>query len=239
MTDLPPVPRRDAADRTSYESTRAWIARQRLLPTRRPDAARKPGPLLSRDIPDTSVVPWASTGWTNNRNVTQMLEFLDLRGEVAIAGRAGGSGCWDLPERVYPAGVAVPLDEDAERASNERRLALARHRPAEGQGDAEEPIHVGTPASRSWSRASRASGASTRRARPAVRGTHGAAVAVRPARPRPRPRRGAVRLRVRPRDVQAQGRAPLGLLRPSGPAPRPAGRQARRHRRPQGRRAAR
>ena len=29
------------------------------------------GPLASRDIPDTSAVPWASTGWTNNRNVTR------------------------------------------------------------------------------------------------------------------------------------------------------------------------
>jgi hypothetical protein len=37
------------------------------------------GPLLSRDMPDTSVVPWPSTGWTNNRNVTRMLELLAVR----------------------------------------------------------------------------------------------------------------------------------------------------------------
>lgn len=43
----------------------------------------------SRDVPDTCVVPWASTGWTNNRNVSQMLEFLMMRGEIAIAGRVG------------------------------------------------------------------------------------------------------------------------------------------------------
>ena len=48
---------------------------------------RKSGPLLSRDIPDTSVVPWQSTGWTGNRNVTQMLEFLSARGEVATTRR--------------------------------------------------------------------------------------------------------------------------------------------------------
>ena len=41
--------------------------------------------VASREIPDTCVVPWASTGWTNNRNVTQMLEFLSMRGEIAIA----------------------------------------------------------------------------------------------------------------------------------------------------------
>ncbi|HEY6685023.1 MAG TPA: crosslink repair DNA glycosylase YcaQ family protein [Propionibacteriaceae bacterium] len=37
---------------------------------------RDAGPLLSRDVPDTSQVPWGSTGWTNDRNVTQMLELL-------------------------------------------------------------------------------------------------------------------------------------------------------------------
>src|SRR4029077_18133262 len=45
------------------------------------------GPLLYRDNPDTSQVPWPSTGWTNDRNVTQMLEFLTAHGDVAIAGR--------------------------------------------------------------------------------------------------------------------------------------------------------
>ena len=46
------------------------------------------GPLPSRDLPDTCKVPWWSSGWTNNRNVTQMLEFMVRAGEVAIAGRA-------------------------------------------------------------------------------------------------------------------------------------------------------
>jgi len=47
------------------------------------------GSLLSRDIPDTSVVGWPSSGWTNNQNVTQMLEFLTMRGDIAISGRIG------------------------------------------------------------------------------------------------------------------------------------------------------
>jgi hypothetical protein len=84
---------------------------------------RASGPLSSRDIPDTCVVPWASTGWTNNRNVTQMLEFLMLRGEIAIAGRVGRERLWDLAERVYPTDVVVPPFEEAVRVKNERRLA--------------------------------------------------------------------------------------------------------------------
>src|SRR5262249_8928623 len=50
---------------------------------------KRSGPLTSRDIPDTCVVPWASSGWTNDRNVTQMLEFLQARGQVAISGPVG------------------------------------------------------------------------------------------------------------------------------------------------------
>jgi uncharacterized protein YcaQ len=85
------------------------------------DRLRESGPLVSRDIPDTSAVPWESTGWTGNRNVTQMLEFLSARGEVATAGRAGRQRLWDLAERVYPHVDAVPLDE-ARRVLAVRRL---------------------------------------------------------------------------------------------------------------------
>ena len=113
------------ADMTTWppwERTREWLAANDSF--RRNVLARlaEAGPLLSRDIPDTSVVPWPSTGWTNNRNVTQLLEFLTMRGEVAIAGRRGRQRLWDLPERVYPAGTpAVPAAE-ARRLRNERRL---------------------------------------------------------------------------------------------------------------------
>src|SRR5271170_1810456 len=79
------------------------------------------GPLPTRDLPDSCQVPWRSTGWTNNRNVTQLLEFMVLRGEVAIAGRRGGDRLWDLATRVYPADPVV-LREEALRIRNERRL---------------------------------------------------------------------------------------------------------------------
>ena len=104
---------------------------------------RKSGPLSSRDIPDTCVVPWTSTGWTNDRNVTQMLELLLVRGQVAIAGRVGRERLWDLPERVYPADVVVPSFEDAQRIKNERRLkslGIARKKSTKMPL---EPIDVG------------------------------------------------------------------------------------------------
>jgi uncharacterized protein len=140
-----------AADWPSRESLRAWL---RDNDTFRRDILERlgsSGPLTSRDIPDTCVVPWASTGWTNNRNVTQMLEFMMMRGEVAIAGRVKRERLWDLAERVYPADVVVPTVEEADRAKNERRLAalgIARQKttamPVEpiDVGDAGEPAVV-------------------------------------------------------------------------------------------------
>ena len=63
-------------DQTGYNTSpkvRAWVeANDRF---RRDIVARlrDAGPLLSRDLPDTSQVPWGSSGWTDSRNVTQML----------------------------------------------------------------------------------------------------------------------------------------------------------------------
>jgi uncharacterized protein YcaQ len=132
-----------AAAWPDYERTRVWLHENDRFRRDVLDLLGSSGPLTSRDIPDTSVVPWASTGWTNNRNVTQMLECLMMRAEVAIAGRVGRERLWDLPKRVYPADVVVPSVEEAEQAKNERRLAslgIARQkRPAMPI----EPVHVG------------------------------------------------------------------------------------------------
>ncbi|MBA2296351.1 MAG: winged helix-turn-helix domain-containing protein [Actinobacteria bacterium] len=132
-----------AADRPSYESTRAWLRGNDRFRRDILDLLGDAGPLISRDIPDTVVVPWASTGWTNNRNVTQMLEVLMNRGEVAIARRVGRERLWDLAERVYPADVVVPSVEDAERVKNERRLASLGIARQKGRAMPMEPIHVG------------------------------------------------------------------------------------------------
>ncbi len=80
------------------------------------------GPLQSRDIADTAEVPWQSTGWTHDRNVTQMLELLSSRGEIAVAGRRGKQRMWDLAERIYPAGTEVVPLEESRTIRNEKRL---------------------------------------------------------------------------------------------------------------------
>jgi uncharacterized protein len=145
----------EAADAPSYERSRVWLRDNDRFRRDILKLLRRSGPLTSRDIPDTCAVAWASTGWTNNRNVTRMLEFLMERGEVAIAGRVGRERLWDLPDRVYPADLNVPSAAEAEQLKNERRLAslgIARQKttamPVEpiDVGDAGEPAVVeGTP----------------------------------------------------------------------------------------------
>jgi uncharacterized protein YcaQ len=128
--------------RPPMAGTGAWLGanasfRQDVL-----DRLRDAGPLLSRDIPDTSAVPWVSTGWTHNQNVSKMLEALVARGEVATAGRIGRQRTWDLAERVYPAGLEIVPAEEADRIRNERRLrslGIARRATA---GEAGEPAQV-------------------------------------------------------------------------------------------------
>ncbi len=106
------------------------------------------GPLTSRDLPDTCVVPWQSSGWNNNRNVAMMLEFMELRGEVATAGRRGRDRTWDLAARIYPDDAAVPLGE-ALRLRAElrlRSLGIARARGPECPVEPMDVAEAGEPA---------------------------------------------------------------------------------------------
>jgi hypothetical protein len=72
-----------------------------------------------------------------------MLEYLMMRGEVAIAGRVGRERLWDLPERVYPEDVAIPSVDEADRLKNERRLASLGIARRKTTAMPVEPIDVG------------------------------------------------------------------------------------------------
>jgi uncharacterized protein len=113
------------------------VCRQDIL-----DRLGASGPLRSRDLPDTCKVPWKSTGWTNERNVSQLLEFMVLRGEVAVAGRSGADRLWDVAARVYPDAPVLAADE-ALRTRNERRLRALGIARARGPECRVEPVDVG------------------------------------------------------------------------------------------------
>jgi uncharacterized protein YcaQ len=138
----------DMAAWPSSTRAREWLAANDAFRRRVLELLAASGPLSSRDIPDTSVVPWASSGWTNDRNVTQMLEFLASRGEVAVSARRGRQRLWDLAERVYPPAVDIVPSAAARVRRDERRLrSLGVARP-NVVGEAGIPAEIeGTPGS--------------------------------------------------------------------------------------------
>ena len=129
----------------------AWVeanggCRQDIL-----ELLRSDGPLTVREIPDTCEVPWRSTGWTNNKNVPKLLDFMVVRGEVAVVGRRGRERLWDLASRVYP-DDPFPSAEEAEVLRRQRRLrslGIVRARSPKAAAepwDASEIGDVGEPA---------------------------------------------------------------------------------------------
>ncbi len=91
---------------------------------------RRRGPLRSNELEDRAVMPWRSTGWSHERNVTQMLHFLSAKGSVLVTRREGRQRVWDLPDRVLPPKV-LGAPPASEQAHAERRLrALGIVRPA-------------------------------------------------------------------------------------------------------------
>ncbi|MFT4230145.1 MAG: crosslink repair DNA glycosylase YcaQ family protein [Microbacterium sp.] len=123
------LPRMRAAPH--YASTREWLAANARFRRDILDRLAADGPTATGDIPDTSAVPWPSSGWNNNRNVTMMLEVLLARGEIAVSSREGRERRWDLAERVYPQGLVELTIEEADAARDARRLqslGIARDR---------------------------------------------------------------------------------------------------------------
>ncbi|QKE83779.1 crosslink repair DNA glycosylase YcaQ family protein [Arthrobacter sp. NEB 688] len=120
----------------------AWVEANRACRDAILTLLRSEGPLPAREIPDTCVVPWRSSGWTNSKNVQRMLDLMEQRGEVAVSSRENRERTWDLAPRVHPDGPTVPFEE-AERERDRRRLAalgIARARVTFPPG---EPNHVG------------------------------------------------------------------------------------------------
>jgi uncharacterized protein len=85
----------------------AWMRAN--LPLRRQilSRLRREGPLATSAFDGREAVSWHSTGWTNDRNASQMLEFLSAQGRVLVAGRSGQERLWDLTERCVPAKALV------------------------------------------------------------------------------------------------------------------------------------
>ena len=98
-----------------------WWGRNAAFRAHILDRLRADGPLRAREIEDRAAEPWASTGWTHERNVARMLDFMWVRGQVGIAARASGQRLWDLMERCLP---PAPPRERLDESELTRRAAL-------------------------------------------------------------------------------------------------------------------
>ena len=83
--------------------TKAWIEANLSLRQRILRELRRSGPRPSRAFAAADASErWASSGWTNGRDVTQMLDILMTQGRIMVAGRDGQGRLWDLAERCLP-----------------------------------------------------------------------------------------------------------------------------------------
>jgi uncharacterized protein YcaQ len=81
---------------------RLWLEENRGLQRSILRQLRARGPLRTRDFAATPNAAWRSTGWTNDRSVGRMLDFLCVKGRVMIAGRQGLERIWELADRWFP-----------------------------------------------------------------------------------------------------------------------------------------
>jgi uncharacterized protein YcaQ len=136
MADLPMfLPRMRAS--SAYADVREWL--EVNAPFRRGVLAKLAdlGPLTSADIADESIVPWPSSGWTNNRNVPKMLDLMHQHGELAVVGHEGRYRVFERASEVFPDVDALDADV-AMRRRNERRLAALGILRARAAGTREE-----------------------------------------------------------------------------------------------------
>jgi uncharacterized protein YcaQ len=130
------------------EYRREWVEDNEACRLDVLERLRADGPLRLRDLPDTCVVPWDSSGWNKNRNMTMLLDFMVQRGEVAAAGGTGRDRLWDLASRVYPDEPPVPSKE-ARKLRERRRLhalGIARSSAPACPGEPQDVGEGGEPA---------------------------------------------------------------------------------------------
>jgi uncharacterized protein YcaQ len=82
------------------------------------------GPLLSRDLEHDLMAAAQGHRWWGDRHVRLMLDILAARGEIAVAGRMGKQRRWDLGERVYGDGEALPWRQAERELERRRRRTL-------------------------------------------------------------------------------------------------------------------
>ncbi len=97
------------------------------------------GPLLGRELVDPLQSNRRNHRWWGSRRVGLMVDILQARGHIAVAGRRSGHRLWDIAERWYPETETVPLAQ-AESALEEQRFRALGVRRVKGEWHAHPEI---------------------------------------------------------------------------------------------------
>jgi hypothetical protein len=86
------------------QRTRQWITDNETLKRYILEYLREHGPTPSRALEEGGITPreWVSRGWPSSRNISRMLNYLWLSGQIMVCRRQGVQKVWDLSERVLP-----------------------------------------------------------------------------------------------------------------------------------------
>jgi uncharacterized protein len=113
---------------------REWIAVNHELRDHVLEKIRSEGAQPLDAFEKLEVEGWASRGWTNQRNVNRMIDYLSAQGTLMISGRKGLRKYWDLTDRFLPAWTPrdeLPTEEVVYRAVQKSLKALGVGRAAD------------------------------------------------------------------------------------------------------------
>jgi uncharacterized protein YcaQ len=125
IEDLPLVRARMRLRRANATpQTREFLAAHQRLRQHLLRELDRNGPVLSRQFAADLISDGSHDRWWGRGQLRLLLDLLQLRGEIAVAGRQGRERLWDLADRVYPESAeirwrhAAPLiQEQARRAA--------------------------------------------------------------------------------------------------------------------------
>jgi hypothetical protein len=133
LTEDYPIHRAMMRSYPVLERKREWLAANEEFRRYVLDVLRDCGPLPGSDLEDRSAVGWTSGGWTNGRNVEQLLDILWKQGVIMVAGRDGLRRLWALADLPGLGPRELPQAEVAPQAAEHalRALGVARARDVE------------------------------------------------------------------------------------------------------------
>ena len=141
------------------EDVAEWLDANRACHEDVLERLRADGPLPLRELPDTCVVPWRSSGWNATATSGCSSRTSSPAARWPWRPARGANGCGTSRDRVFPDTAVVPLEE-ARAERDRRRLRRAGHRP--GPHDAAPARAERRRRRPGWRRSSRGCGATWR-----------------------------------------------------------------------------